>query len=118
MQRLIARFLLIFALVGNGIPLALAAAAPAHACCVRKAHHCRDSARNESEEPTIRAAGCCNHDCWRAVTTSQSANPQPRTTATFAQNVDAQVAESYPETPAAAVFASKSTRAPPQISIA
>jgi hypothetical protein len=42
MHRLTARFLFLFVLVGNFVPLALAVAAgQAHACCVRKAaHHC------------------------------------------------------------------------------
>ena len=45
MHRLTARLLLLFALVGNLVPLALAAgAAPPHACCLRKGvHRCQDS---------------------------------------------------------------------------
>src|SRR5579863_3445615 len=101
MHRLTARLLLLFALAGTFVPLALAAtAAPAHACCRRKAAHpCHDSAGAESEQLAIRGTGCCSHDCCRAVTTSQWASPQPGMTADLIRNVDAQVTESDPRTP-------------------
>jgi hypothetical protein len=120
MHRLTARILLFFALVGTFVPLALAAtAAPPHACCRRKGPHpCHDSAAIESDQLAIRNTGCCNHDCCRAVTTSQWANPQPAMTAGFAPNVDAQTTDPHPATPTAELSASQSTRAPPQISIA
>jgi hypothetical protein len=120
MHRLTARILLLFALAGTFVPLALAAtAAPPHACCRRKAAHpCHDSAAIESDQLAIRSAGCCNHDCCRAVTTSQWANPQPGITASFAPNVDAQIRDPHPASPASELSASQSTRAPPQISIA
>jgi len=119
MQRLTARLLLLFALVGTFVPLALAAtAAPPHACCIRKAHHCHDSAVADSEQLAIRSAGCCDHDCGRAVATSQWAYPQPGLTAACAENVHARIAESQSSTPVANLYASQSTRAPPQISIA
>lgn len=116
MQRLTARLLLLFALAGNFIPLALAAtSAPPHACCVRKAHHCHDSALAESNQIAVRAIGCCSHDCCRAVTTSQWANPQPSATPVFALNAEARPAESQPDAPAAQLSASQSTRAPPAV---
>jgi len=118
MQRLTARFLLLFALVGTFLPLALAANAPAHACCIRKTHHCHESASPDSTQLVISAAACCSHDCCRAATTSLWAHPQESQTATFAQNVDARVFDSQSRTPATLLSASRSTRAPPQISIA
>jgi len=114
MQRLTARFLLFFALVGTLVPLASAATpAPLHACCIRKAHHCHDSEPSDSTKLAIRATSCCNHDCCRALTTPQWAHPQPLVTAFSAHYVDANVAESYRPAPSAEVAASQSTRAPP-----
>jgi hypothetical protein len=117
MQRLTARFLLLFALVGTFVPLALAAtAAPPHACCLRKAaHHCHGS---EADQRAIRGTACCKNDCCRAVTTSQSAHPRPPLASIIAQNVDARIAESHAGTPATELLASQSPRAPPQPSIA
>jgi hypothetical protein len=114
MHRLTAKLLLLFALAGSCVPLALAATATApHACCIRKAHHCRDSASEESEHLIIRSASCCNHDCCRAVTTSQWAYPQPSIAAISVQSVTAPLAESHPDSPAAKFSSSQSTRAPP-----
>jgi hypothetical protein len=120
MQRLTARFLLLFALAGTFVPLALAVtAAPPHACCVRKAtHQCHGSAAVESDQPAIHGTGCCNHDCCRAVTTSQSAHPQPSLASASARSVAARINESHAETPATGLLGSQSTRAPPAISIA
>jgi len=119
MQRLTARFLLLLALAGTFVPLALAAtAAPEHDCCLRKGvHQCHGSAP-ESDQSTIRDTSCCHHDCCRAVTTSQWAHAQPPVTAGFAQRIEARLAESRAESPAAKLFSPQSTRAPPQISIA
>ena len=56
MQRLIARFLLLFALAGTFVPMAQAlAAAPPHACCIRKIHQCHGSASPESTQHVIAA---------------------------------------------------------------
>src|ERR1700685_1795711 len=117
MQRLTARFLLVLALVGTFVPLALAVtAAPVHACCLRKAiHQCHGSA---PDQRTVRTTGCCNHDCCRAVTTSQSAHPRPPLASLVAPNVAARMAESRGATPATKLPASESPRAPPQASIA
>jgi hypothetical protein len=119
MQRLTARLLLLLTLGGTVIPLALAATtAPPHACCLRKAHKCHDSTASESNQLALRSTGCCNQDCCHAVTTSQSACPQPGITSAFAQNVDLHTPGLRSSAPAAALIASQSTRAPPQVSLA
>jgi hypothetical protein len=63
MHRLTARILLLFVLVGNFVPLALAVAAgQGHACCVRKAAHpCHGGAIADSSRLSIHDAGCCRH---------------------------------------------------------
>src|SRR5258708_32283310 len=115
MDRLTARFLLIFALVGNVIPLALAATGPPpHACCVRKvASHCHESSASESNQPSIRASGCCSHDCCCAAITAQWANPQPRADGHLAENVNARVTRSQPDSSTLVVSNFQSGRAPP-----
>ena len=115
MHRLTARLLLFFALVGNLVPLALAAtAASQRACCVRKAvHHCQDSPASENEQLVIRDARSCNHDCCRAVTTTQWAHPQPRLAVFFLQTVNAHTAGIQPDSPATASSEFRSSRAPP-----
>jgi hypothetical protein len=119
MHRLTARFLLLFALAGTFAPLALAVtAATPHACCLRMAAHQCHGSRPESDQRTIRDASCCNHDWRRAVTTSQWANPQPRTASIIAQNIEARIAESRTGTPPSELLASQSTRAPPPVSFA
>lgn len=118
MQRLTARLLVLFALVGNLLPLALAAtSAPAHACCVRKTHHCHESASAESTVPeseqlSIRAAEC-GHECCRAATTSQWASLQAPASLITIQHVEARVADLHLAAPTVAPAASQSTRAPP-----
>jgi hypothetical protein len=119
MQRLTARFLLLLALAGTFAPLALAAtAAPEHACCLRKGvHQCHGSAP-ESDQRSVRDTSCCNHECCRAVTTSQWAHAQPQVSTPSVQNIEARLADSQTVYPATKRFSSQSTRAPPQISIA
>jgi hypothetical protein len=114
MQRLIARFLVLFALAGNFIPLALAAtAAPPHACCVRKSAHKCHTAAAESDQLTIRAASCCRSDSSRAVITSQYATPQPRIRAAQLDKLDGSIADSGAIVSSTQFSASHSTRAPP-----
>jgi|CZKD01.1.fsa_nt_gi hypothetical protein len=117
MQRLTARFLLLFALVGTFVPLALAVtAAPPHACCLRKsAHQCHGS---DPDERAIRGNSCCNQSYSRAVTTSQWAHLQSSLVSLSVRMVEARLAESRVEAPATNHFASQSTRAPPQLSLA
>jgi len=119
MHRLTARFLLLFALLGAFVPLALAVTAPSPpACCRRMGHRCQGSAVAESDQPAVHGTGCCNHDCCRAVTTSQWASPQPWASAVFAEEVAGSVAEPHATTPSTQLFASQSTRAPPHVAIA
>ena len=119
MHRLTARILLLFVLVGNFVPLALAVAAgQGHACCVRKAAHpCHGGAIADSSRLSIHDAGCCNHDCCRAVTTAHWAHPQPRT-ATLCREEISRVLELRKNPPARESFALQSTRAPPYCSLA
>jgi hypothetical protein len=119
MQRLTARFLLLFALFGTFVPLVLAAtAAPQHSCCLRKAAHQCHTTATDSDQRTIHGAGCCNHDSCRAVTTSQWADPQPSLAPLYAPNVEGCIAVSHAGALATELFASQSTRAPPQVSLA
>jgi hypothetical protein len=114
MQRRTALLLLLLALVGTFVPVALAATArPQHACCIRNAHRCYDSAVRPSDQLAIRGAGSCNHDCCRAVTTSQWAHPQARLLAWSFQRVEANVTGSHPTSAATELFRLLSTRAPP-----
>jgi hypothetical protein len=117
MPRLTARFLLVFALVGTFVPLALAITAePQHACCLRKsAHQCHGS---DPDERAIRSNSCCNQNNSRAVTTSQWAHPRSSLASLSVRTVDARLAESRVEAPANELLSSQSTRAPPQVSFA
>jgi len=119
MHRLTARFLLLFAVVGNLVPLALASAGkPPHACCVRKAAHpCHGGAVVDSSRLSIHDAGCGNHECCRAVTTAQWAHPQTRT-ASLCRQVVSRAQEFRKEHPIKESFALQSTRAPPYCSLA
>jgi hypothetical protein len=119
MRRLTAIFLLLFALAGTCVPLAMAAvAAPQHACCLRKAHHCHDSATSDSEQLIISGAACCNHDCCRDARTSRSANPQAAISSAFVESISQFRATLGFNAPAAATFNYRSTRAPPQLTLA
>ena len=118
MQRFIARILLLLALAGNTVPLALAATtAPVHACCRRTAaHHCHDSAADVSNQLHVHSAECCNHDCCKAVTTQQWANPQPRMTVVSIQLLAPRALDCHSSAATKEFSAAQSTRAPPQIS--
>jgi hypothetical protein len=116
MQRLTAKLLLLFALVGTIAPIAMAVTAPQHACCLRKTHHCHESASAETTELAV-SSQTCDHDCCRAASTSQWANPQLGIRPALVQNVETHITDSHPRTPAAQHSPSQSTRAPPQISV-
>jgi hypothetical protein len=119
MHRLTARFLLWFALSGAFAPLALAlTAAPAHSCCLRKAHHCHSFTVAQSDPLNVHSPGCCSRESGRAVATSQWASPQPWAASAFADKAAGKVTESPAIPPATQLFTSQSTRAPPSISIA
>jgi len=113
MQRWTARILLLLAVVGTFLPLALqATAAPVHACCRRTGvHHCQDSPA--SDETVVRNPGCCRGDCGRAVTTSHWAHPQPASSTVSTQPVIARAVDSHVAAVSALFFSSRSTRAPP-----
>lgn len=119
MQRLTARLLLLIALAGTFIPLAMqAAAAPPRACCRRMAmHRCHDAAAADPQEP-IAGAPCCHHNCSRAVTTSQCAQPEPTGVGAFASEAQNCEPDFQSEIPDFEFLSTQSTRAPPQISIA
>lgn len=115
MQRPIAKLLLLFALVGNLLPLALAAASPPpRVCCVRKGvHHCQNSLGSESEPLVIRDASCCNHDCRRAATTAQWAHAQPKLAAFFLPTITARLTGAEPNSQANPGAEFQPSRAPP-----
>jgi|SRR5271154_7002033 len=117
MQRLTARLLLLFALTGNIVPLALAVtAAPPHTCCVRKAAHqqrCHEPADGDSSQLVVRDTGCCDHDCCRAVTTAQWAHPQRPMNLLGMQNVGSRLDRPLPLSLSLEVIDLRSSRSPP-----
>lgn len=120
MQRLTARLLLLFALSGTLAPLALqAAAAPPHACCLRKAmHRCHEAAAADRHEPVASAPGCCHHNCFRGVTTSRCAHPEPLVVGVFAPDRQDYESDFQPEIADFEFLPTQSTRAPPQFILA
>jgi hypothetical protein len=117
MQRLTAKFLLLFALVGTIVPIATAVTAPQHACCIRKTHHCHESASPDSTQLAI-SSQTCDHDCCRAVSTSKWANLDLGIKTAFVQNIEPRAADSQSHSPTLELTASTSPRAPPQLSLA
>ena len=117
MQRLTAKLLLLFALVGTIVPIAMAITAPQHACCVRKTHHCHESPSSDSTQLAITSQTCA-HDCCRSVSTSQWANLQLGLSRAIIQNIETNIIDAQPRIPAAQHSVSLSTRAPPRFSIA
>lgn len=120
MQRLTARLLLLICVAGSFVPLALQASAiPPHACCLRKAmHRCHEAAAADRHEPVASAPGGCHHNCYRGVTTSQSAHPEPPVGGWFApdtQNHDSDFQSAIPDFN---FLSAQSTRAPPQFILA
>ena len=114
MQRLTARFLLLFALIGTFLPTALqASVAPPRACCLRMAHHCHESSGTGSQEPVFRDASCCDHNCCRGVATSQCATPEQPAAASFSIQIAGSISPTLTASPTALRFTSNSTRAPP-----
>jgi hypothetical protein len=119
MQRLTARLMLLLALAGTFVPLALHAAdAPVRACCRRMAmHHCHDAAAADPHEP-IASAPCCHHNCFRGVTISQYANPQPPVARVFRPEAQNCASDFQSEIPDFEFLSTRSARAPPPISLA
>jgi hypothetical protein len=112
MRRLIASVLVLFALAGNLIPLALAATTAPHSCCVRKTHKCHESA-SESAQLALRTISCCDHNCCRAVTTSRWASAAPSILGGPAYEISAAVTDSRPAAPTFLETSTQSARAPP-----
>jgi hypothetical protein len=116
MKRLTAALLTLFALAGSFLPLAQAATlASNHACCLRKTahpHQCHGS--GPSDQISFSAANCCSHDCCKAVTASQSANPQVRVATYFGQIKSACVTDFRSKSPVFNPIKSRSSRAPPR----
>jgi hypothetical protein len=114
MQRLTARFLLLFALAGTFVPAAMQALAPPpHACCLRKAVH-RCHAAGAQQDPVVSDAGCCNHDCCRAVTTAQWAHPETSEDASAVALITNREIALPSYGPIREFVSSHSSRAPPQ----
>jgi hypothetical protein len=114
MKRLTAALLLLFSLAGSFLPLAQAATlASNHACCLRKTAHQQCHGSGPSTQFSFSAANCCSHDCCKAVTISQAANPQPGVVAYFAQTQRVRVTDAHLPIPADNRSESQSTRAPP-----
>jgi hypothetical protein len=116
---LTARLLLIFALLWNLAPIALAAAAPPpHACCLRKGmqhHHCHDF---EAKYPTFTDRSCCRPDRSQAPTVTQTAHAQPGATIPLADGNENHSIQLRVCRPAAERFALSSSRAPPEFLLA
>lgn len=115
MQRITARFLLLIALLGTIVPIAMQAkATPAHACCLRKGpHQCHESAAAHSDGPVLRDAGCCNHDCCRAVASSHWAHPLPSQNTVGAQGSTGSEAGNPSDEPSSLTYSLLRSRAPP-----
>jgi len=119
MQRLTAKFLLLFAIVGAFVPLVLAVAAtPPHACCIRQAAHQCHGSFAATDQRAVRDISCCRQDCCRAVRASYSAHPQPRLASVLSRHLNARILDFHAEGSAADLLASQSPRAPPQVPIA
>ena len=122
MHRWTGRCLLLLALLGILVPVALAVSAPAvsHACCVRQVapvHPCHGMAMappsEPSEQPALHGHGCCGNDCRRASTTARWAQPQSPALACIRRVVVQRVAWFQPVVPAEQHSSFQSTRAPP-----
>jgi len=119
MHRLTARLLLLFALAGDLFPLAMAAVpSPGHACCIRNAHHCHDSASSETGQPSVRDANGCDHHCCHAATTAQWGNPASPAAYFRGHAVERFVRNIHSNLPSAKAVISHSSRAPPRYRIA
>lgn len=119
MHRLTAKLLLLFAIVGNLIPLALAVTAPPlHSCCMRKAHRCHEQAAAEAGQPVFRDPCSCNNHSRHAATTPQWAHPKTQIaeiSGSAVERLDRKIESTLPSVQPASLHAS---RAPPSFSIA
>jgi hypothetical protein len=119
MRRLTASLLLLFALLGNFVPAALAAIpATTPKCCLRKnVHHCHNSAAAAEGELAFTSTSCCSHDCCRAATPVQWAHPEAANRVSSAQPVEIYFAQIHPTNLSREAPVFFSTRAPPRVSI-
>jgi hypothetical protein len=119
MQRLIARFLLLFALAGIFLPAALqATAAPSHMCCRRTAqHHCHSFALTDPGQAAVHGPGC-SQGCRRAVATSQCAHLEPSRFESLLEELAINASDFQRSFVSSEFSSSESTRAPPRTSIA
>jgi hypothetical protein len=120
MHRRIAKFLLLLALVGNLVPVALAiCASPPHACCLRKSvRHCHESQIVASEQLALRGGDCCNHDCCRAVTKVRWAHAPSQARTFYVRSVANRQNPRDPDFLDPGVLGLQLSRAPPHSSIA
>jgi hypothetical protein len=118
MHRLTARLLLLFALLGNIVPIALAVSpTAAPKCCLRKGvHHCQ-SASLAGEELSLSSNSCGSHDCCRVATPAHWAHPEARNCSVAAQSVEIYLSQMRPSGLNGEAYTSLSTRAPPEFSI-
>src|SRR5215470_12591035 len=115
MHRLTARWLLVLLLVGVLAPVALAiSATPVHACCLRKALH--GSFAHNAEFQSL--AGCCQHDCCRPLTVSQSVHLSRLACVEITPTFSSLQSEPQLAHFTVSVNNAHSGRAPPQFSIA
>src|SRR5580693_10097514 len=114
MHRLAAKLLLLLALLGNFVPIALAASpAPTPKCCLRKGlHHCQ-SAAPAGEELSLSSNSCGSHDCCRAATPAHWARPGAKNSSVTAESVEIYFSQMRPSGVNAEALTSLSTRAPP-----
>jgi hypothetical protein len=115
MHRVTARLLVLFALLGSFVPIALAVATPRqHACCVRKSVHSCHGSQTAQPAPTVASSDCCsNHDCSRALIAARWAHPRPAIRALAENRLFARIAFSVSASLCAEAGESTSARAPP-----
>lgn len=118
MQRLIARLMLLLAVAGTFLPVALqAAVSPVHACCRRSGDHRCHNAAPGSRQSSMRRPGCCERGGGRAVITAHWANPQAGAVAEFTPQLSLRGVQTSAEAPVAGLVDSRSARAPPRVDI-
>lgn len=119
MHRLTAKLLLLIALGGNIVPLALATgAAQLPQCCLRKGvHHCHNFSVYSGEGLSVASTSSCSHECCRATTPAQWAHAEKSERATSAHRVELCLSKSQSSNLGSAASTSLSTRAPPRLSI-
>ena len=117
MRRLTAIALVLLAVAITFVPIAKALADSSdpspHACCQRKSAHPCHGSTSESEELVIHDAGCCNHQCCRAVNSSQRANTQPSVSSLLDFGIESRATELHVVVPNREAAAFCPSRAPP-----